>query len=156
MVNNKYHRRPTKHYKIPKKYFFGWNNIKWFIREFGKIYSGQKSYFSKKRLESGISFFIGQFGMIVFFVLTYNTLSMSDFIMWASLEFAVGGYITHQIQRQKRYYINNYEFDGEDDYEYDQYDRYNRSNYRGYDYPNNEYESDENTSDSNNSTDYPI
>lgn len=92
--------------KLPSKYFFGWQNIRWFIREVGKMYSGQPSYFSKKRMESGISFLIGQIGMIMFFALSYSTLSMYDFIMWASLEFAVGGYITYQIQRQKRYFYD--------------------------------------------------
>ena len=41
-------------------YFFGWTNIKWFITEIGKIYSGQESYFSKKRIESGVAFIIAQ------------------------------------------------------------------------------------------------
>lgn len=92
--------------KIPwrcKRFFFGWRNIRWFIREIGKVYSGQPSYFSKKRVESGISFFIGQLGMILFMFFRYDTITMEEFIMWASLEFAVGGYITYQIQRQKRY-----------------------------------------------------
>jgi len=53
-------------------------------------------------MESGISFFIGQLGMILFLWYRYPTLSMEEFIMWASLEFAVGGYITYQIQKQKK------------------------------------------------------
>jgi len=32
-----------------KTYFLGWTNIKWFISEIGKIYSGGDSYFSKKK-----------------------------------------------------------------------------------------------------------
>jgi hypothetical protein len=47
-----------------KTYFFGWTNIKWFISEIGKMYSSKDSYFSKKRIESGIAFAISQWGMI--------------------------------------------------------------------------------------------
>lgn len=39
----------------------------------------------------------------MFLLFKYKDLDMTDFIMWASLEFAVGGYITYQIQRQRRY-----------------------------------------------------
>ena len=36
-----------------KRYFLGWENIKWIIRELGKMYSSTISFFSKKRIESG-------------------------------------------------------------------------------------------------------
>lgn len=96
--------RPTPPPRGRNDWFFGWNNTKWFIREIGKIYSSQPSYFSKKRIESGFSFIVGQIGMIMFLMFKYQDLSMYDFILWASLEFAVGGYVTWQIQRQKRVY----------------------------------------------------
>jgi len=73
------------------------------------MYSSTPSHFSKKRIESGIAFIIGQAGMIMFLLFKYKDLDMTDFIMWASLEFAVGGYITYQIQRQRRHdYDNGY------------------------------------------------
>lgn len=84
------------------KKFFGWDNIKWFIKEMVKLYSGEKSYFSKKRVESGVAFLIGQIGMVFFLVKKYESLSMSDFIMWATLEFALAGYLVNQIQREKK------------------------------------------------------
>jgi hypothetical protein len=111
-------------------WFFGWNNVKWFIREIGKLYSGQSSYFSKKRIESGFSFIVGQIGMILFLIFRYQTISMYDFIMWASLEFAVGGYITWQIQRQKKFYGYDQRYDGNYGNEYD-YDT-NSENSNGY------------------------
>ena len=58
-----------------KKYFFGWTNIKWFIKEIGNLYTGKDSYFSKKRVESGIAFIIGQWGMIYFIVQNISTMS---------------------------------------------------------------------------------
>ena len=85
-----------------KKYFFGWENIKWFITEIGKQYSNSKSYFSKKRVESGIAFSVGQLGMIFFLIKKYETLIMSDVLMWASVEFAIAGYIVNQIQKEKK------------------------------------------------------
>jgi len=39
-----------------KKFFFGWENIKWVISELGKMYSSKPSFFSKKRIESGVAF----------------------------------------------------------------------------------------------------
>jgi hypothetical protein len=83
-------------------FFFGWENIKWFIREIGKMYHGNKSYFSKKRMESGVAFLIGQIGMLFFLYQKYEVLTMSDFIMWATLEFAISGYLVHQIQKEKK------------------------------------------------------
>ncbi len=84
------------------KYFFGWDNIKWFISEIGKQYSNSDSYFSKKRVESGVAFSVGQIGLIFFLFKKYETLSMSDVVMWATLEFAIAGYIINQIQKEKK------------------------------------------------------
>jgi hypothetical protein len=79
-----------------------WDDIKWVFRELGKLYSLEKSYFSKKRVESGVAFIIGQIGMIFFLFKKYESLSMSDFIMWATLEFAIAGYLVNQIQKEKK------------------------------------------------------
>jgi hypothetical protein len=48
---------------MKKKWFFGWFNIKFLIKELVKLYSNEPSYFSKKRVESGIAFIVGQWGM---------------------------------------------------------------------------------------------
>ena len=60
---------------MKKKYFFGWNNIKWFITEIGELYGNGKSYFSKKRVESSIAFIVGQWGMIYFLIENIDKLS---------------------------------------------------------------------------------
>ena len=86
---------------MAKKYFFGWDNIKWLIKEVGAMYSGKSSYFSKKRVESGIAFGIAQWGMIFFLLKKYETLTMTDFLIWAGVEFAVSGYMINQIQKEK-------------------------------------------------------
>jgi len=87
--------------KTKKKWFFGWQNIKWGIKELIYIYSGKSSFFSKKRVESGIAFFIAQFGMVFFLMMKYPTLTMGEFLLWAAAEFAVSGYIINKIQKEK-------------------------------------------------------
>jgi len=83
------------------KWFFGWSNIKWFFTEFMNIYSTKKSFFSKKRVESGIAFIIAQWGMIFFLLEKHSSLSMGEFLLWATAEFAVSGYIVNKIQKEK-------------------------------------------------------
>jgi hypothetical protein len=83
------------------KWFFGWTNIKWLIKELVSVYSSKNSFFSKKRIESGIAFFIAQFGMVFFLLQKYQGLSMGEFLLWAAAEFAVSGYIINKIQKEK-------------------------------------------------------
>jgi hypothetical protein len=85
-----------------KKWFFGWENIKWFCKELMNVYSAKDSYFSKKRIESGVAFIIAQWGMIFFLLEKHSTLSMGEFLLWAGAEFAVSGYIINKIQSEKK------------------------------------------------------
>ena len=87
---------------LKKKWFFGWTNIKWLITELGNLYSGKSSYFSKKRIESGIAFIVGQWGMIYFLLNNKAALTASDIVLWAGVEFAIAGYIINQIQKEKK------------------------------------------------------
>jgi len=84
-----------------KTYFFGWTNIKWFCREVMNIYSNKPSFFSKKRIESGIAFIIAQWGMISFLLEKHTTLTMGEFLLWAGAEFAVSGYMINKIEKEK-------------------------------------------------------
>lgn len=87
---------------MKKKYFLGWTNIKWVITEIVKIYSNKPSFFSKKRIESGIAFIIAQWGMIFFLLEKHADMSVTDLIMWSGVEFVVAGYAVNQIQREKK------------------------------------------------------
>ncbi len=87
---------------MKKNWFFGWTNIKRLIKELIKLYSNESSYFSKKRVESGIAFLIGQWGMIYFLIININKLTSSDMFIWAGIEFAISGYILNQIQKEKK------------------------------------------------------
>ena len=87
---------------MKKKLFFGWTNIKWLIKELINLYSNSSSFFSKKRIESGVAFIIGQWGMVYFLIKNIDKLSTSDITLWAGLEFAIAGYIVSQIQKEKK------------------------------------------------------
>jgi hypothetical protein len=76
-------------------------NIQWFIKEVGKIYSTENSYFSKKRIESGIAFVVGQWGMVYFLLQNINVMSSSDLAIWAGIQFAIAGYLVNHIQKEK-------------------------------------------------------
>lgn len=92
-----------------KKYFFGWGNLKRGISEIIRIYSNKRSFFSKKRIESGIAFIIAQWGMIFYLLKKYPDLTMVDISMWAAIEFGISGYIIHQIQKEKKSDTNSEE-----------------------------------------------
>ena len=75
--------------------------FKWLFTEIMNIYSTKKSFFSKKRIESGVAFVIAQWGMIFFLLEKHKDLSMGEFLLWAAAEFAVSGYIINKIQKEK-------------------------------------------------------
>jgi hypothetical protein len=87
---------------MSKKYFFGWSNIKKGLIEIIRIYSEKPSFFSKKRIESGIAFIVAEWGMIFYLLKKYPDLTMTDLIMWATIQFGISGYIVHQIQKEKK------------------------------------------------------
>ena len=84
------------------KYFFGWENWKWLIKELVHIYTNKSSFFSKKRIESSIAFIIGQVGMLWFLYEHIPQLTISDIVLWSVVEFAMAGYIVNQIQKEKK------------------------------------------------------
>lgn len=93
---------------MKRKWFFGWTNIRWFIQEVGKIYSSTSSYFSKKRIESGVAFIIGQWGMVYFLMQNIDKMTTSDIAIWAGIEFAVAGYMLTQIEKAKKVVSENH------------------------------------------------
>jgi len=94
-----------------KKWFIGWANIKWGITEIIKIYSSSTSFFSKKRIESGIAFIIAQWGMVYWLIQKYESMTTSDLAIWAGIEFGVSGYILYQIEKEK---CNQHDSENED------------------------------------------
>lgn len=100
------------------KYFFGWNNIRWFMKNLILLYSttqtkGLKSYFSKKRVESGIAFIIGEWGMIYWLLTQSHSMTTTDFGIWAGIQFFIAGYMVNQIEKakvEKNKYDREHEF----------------------------------------------
>ena len=77
-------------------------NVRWFITEIIKMYSEEKSYFSKKRVESGVAFLIAQLGMVFFLVKKIDIMDVYELSIWAGMEFLIAGYTVTQIQKEKR------------------------------------------------------
>lgn len=75
---------------------------KWLKDEALKIYSSQESFFSKKRVESGIAFLFAQIGMMTFLFINLDGMDTGDIIAWSAVEFSVAGYTVAQIQWEKK------------------------------------------------------
>jgi len=75
--------------------------LNWGFTELVKIYSSEKSFFSKKRIESGIAFLIGQWGMIFFLINKWSHMTMTEMFLWAGIEFGISGYMINKIQKEK-------------------------------------------------------
>jgi hypothetical protein len=76
--------------------------LKWLKTELLNMYSSKPSFFSKKRVESGIAFLIGQWGMVFFLLEKHTIMTASDLAIWAGIEFAISGYMLNQIQKEKK------------------------------------------------------
>jgi len=74
-----------------------------YIKEFIKIFSDEPSFFSKKRIESGIAFAFGQLFLLVFFFYNLEQLTTTETIALSTLEFSISGYIINHIQKQKQF-----------------------------------------------------
>lgn len=77
------------------------NKISWFFSELINIYSNKSTFFSKKRIESGVAFIIAEWGMVYFLQSKHSVMSMTDFGIWAAMQFCVAGYMVNQIQKEK-------------------------------------------------------
>lgn len=91
-------------------YFF--TKIFWLIKELIKALSSKDSFFSKKRVESAVAFLIAQWGMVYYLNSHITTLSVTDFLMWVSVEFFVAGYIINKIEESK---VNRFKNKHEDE-----------------------------------------
>ena len=86
---------------------------KWLKTEILNMYSSKPSFFSKKRVESGIAFLIGQWGMVFFLLEKHSIMTTSDLAIWAGIEFAVSGYMLNQIQKEKKAEVSSEETNSE-------------------------------------------
>jgi hypothetical protein len=77
-------------------------DLKWFFTELINIYSTKKSFFSKKRIESGIAFIIAQIGMLTYFFEHHDKMDIGSMLLWAGVEFTIAGWNISQIQKEKK------------------------------------------------------
>jgi hypothetical protein len=87
--------------------------LKWLKTEILNMYSSKPSFFSKKRVESGIAFLIGQWGMVFFLLEKHTIMTASDLAIWAGIEFAISGYMLNQIQKEKKVEVSPEETNSE-------------------------------------------
>lgn len=93
--------KPNTFKKIKRNICLFCNKAYWVIKEFIKALSSKDSFFSKKRVESAVAFLIAQWGMVYYINTHITDLSMTDFILWVSVEFFVAGYIINKIEASK-------------------------------------------------------
>jgi hypothetical protein len=84
-----------------KKWFLGWENIKWVIIELGKVGSNKPSFFSKKRIESGIAFMVLIWGCVFWLIQKYDIMTTTDFLVWSTIPATIAGYIIALTERAK-------------------------------------------------------
>ena len=83
------------------KWLFGITNIRWGIKELIKLGSSQPSYFSKKRIESGLAFWLLLSGHSYWLIVHITTMTAVDLTIWGSTLAIVCGYYTKQIENAK-------------------------------------------------------
>ena len=76
--------------------------IKWFFSELLKLWSDEKSYFSKKRVESSIIFVAVLVTYIVYCFRNFNVMTATDFTIISGAMMVYGGYTVTQIQKEKK------------------------------------------------------
>ncbi len=100
--------------KLPEKYFFGWTNFKWFVKELIKLGSDQPSFFSKKRIESGIAFGLLVWACAFWLIKKYTVMSTYDFVMWSAIPIAITGYTVSLIEKAKKEELQRKDTQNED------------------------------------------
>ncbi len=84
-----------------KKWFFGWDNIKWGIKELIKMYSSKEtSYFSYKRFQTGVAFFMFTQGAM--YILKEHVKSVGDFLAWSVPVLLIAGYTLNKTEQSKK------------------------------------------------------
>ncbi len=70
--------------------------------ELRALWSNEKSFFSKKRIESNICFLSVIITYLIWFFVNVKTMTATEFSIASALVMAYGGYTTNQIQKEKK------------------------------------------------------
>lgn len=83
--------------------FFGWDNIKWFLKEIMNMYSSSTvSYFSKKRFESSIAFLSGVGAMLLYIYTHRHVLQNSEILADCGLLLGSSMWQVNKLQQEKK------------------------------------------------------
>lgn len=83
-------------------FFIERSKLSWAVKELVKLYSGEPSYFSKKRIESGIAFTFA-FWMTTFYIkMKIDTMDIWAFGYILTVWLFIAGYTVSQIQSEKK------------------------------------------------------
>lgn len=82
------------------KWLFGTTNIRWGIKEIIKMYSSETSFFSYKRFQTGVAFFIFTQGAM--YTLKNHVNSTESFVVWCAPVLLVCGYTLNKIEQAKK------------------------------------------------------
>jgi hypothetical protein len=78
------------------------NALKFYVKEFIGIYSVNETFFSKKRIESGIAFLFA-LGVTMYYVYKkIDTLDIFSFGYIMTTWLFIAGYVVNQIQKEKK------------------------------------------------------
>lgn len=80
-----------------------WKLFCWYINEFNKVFSGNPSFYSSKRIKEWIAFVTGEYILIHGFIylLLRDKLDYTGICFMAGVAFAIAGYQLDKIQKEK-------------------------------------------------------
>jgi hypothetical protein len=85
-----------------RKFFFGWQNFKWFFIEVLKTFSSEHSWLSSKRIERALLFTAALFLIVRYTLKHIPTMSSSDLLIIVGPLFIYAGYNTSVIRTEKK------------------------------------------------------
>lgn len=86
---------------MKKKYFFGWENIKYVITQIYYTFSNHPSELSRKRIESCLLFISALTTNLIWYAYHFRTLDYLEMIAVTGTLFVYAGYTMRTIQKEK-------------------------------------------------------
>lgn len=85
--------------KLVKDGFFGWENVKWFLRNIQATFSNQPSYFARKRIESFILFINASTLLDLFCIKHWASMTSPEMLAIYAAQMVYAGYQVTQIRK---------------------------------------------------------
>lgn len=78
------------------------SNLRWLVKELAKLYSGEPSYFSKKRIESGIAFSFAFWMTAYYLRRNIDGMDIWSFGYVLTVWLFIAGYTVNKIEAEKK------------------------------------------------------